>query len=145
MSSKNIRLLIALPLMLVATLSLGQLAAPPTEAELTTRRATQLNNEQLQALLKNQTLYHANLATGQTLALFYREDGRRFVKVGSSVRNTKWWIKDSMRCEESVARPGSFCQKHFQDGEVLRACFEGEQTCNWIITVSSGDPEGIGK
>lgn len=136
---------VGLVLCVVFGASLAQLAAPPTEAELLARGAKPLGTEQLQALLKNQTLYHSNLTTGQTFPMFYRDDGQRFLKFGSTVRSTKWWIKDSQRCEDSIGRAGSVCQKHFQDADVLRVCGDGDKTCNWVVTVSPGDAEGIGK
>jgi hypothetical protein len=138
-------LLFVFGLLGVSPWSLAQLSAAPTEQELLQKGAKEMLGEELRALLNNQTVYHNNLATGQTFPMYFREDGRRFVKVGNNVRTTKWWMKDGRRCEESIGRPRDVCQKHFIDEGVLRVCADGENACNWVLNATPGDAEGIGK
>lgn len=126
-------------------MSLAQLNAPPTEQDLIKKGAKEVLGDELKALLNNQTLYHNNLSTGQAFPMFYRDDGMRFVKVGNNVRITKWWMKEGRRCEDSIGKPRQVCQKHFMDEDVLRLCAEGDNTCNWVLSVTPGDAEGIGK
>jgi hypothetical protein len=127
------------------TFAIAQLAAPPTEEQLTAVGGVQVKGDELASLLKNQTLEHTNLRSGQLIPIFFRDDGRRFVGLGSSVRETKWWIKDDMRCEDSVAGRGSVCHKIFKQGDTYRICSVGEQQCNWIVTVTSGDTRKLAK
>lgn len=137
--------LLAFALMGVSHASVAQLSAAPTEQDLSQKGAKEILGDDLRALLTNQTLYHNNLATGQTFPMYFRDDGRRFVKVGNNVRTTKWWMKDGRRCEESIGRPRDVCQKHFMDDGVLRVCADGENACNWVLDITPGDAEGIGK
>jgi hypothetical protein len=123
----------------------AQLSAAPTEQQLVQKGSKELLGDELRALLTNQTLYHSNLSTGQTYPMYFRDDGKRFVKVGNNVRSTKWWMKDGRRCEDSIGKPRQVCQKHFNDEGVLRVCADGDSACHWLITVSPGDVEGISK
>lgn len=124
---------------LVTAVAVAQLAPPPTEDQIKAAGATQLKGNDLAQILRNQTLEHNNLQSGQAIFIFYREDGRRFVGLGGSVRETKWWIKDDMRCEDSVAGRGSVCQKIYQQGDTLRVCTAGEAQCQWLVEATPGD------
>lgn len=122
-----------------------QLNAAPTEQDLIAKGAKELVGDELKLMLTNQTLLHTNLASGQAFPMYFREDGTRFVKIGTNVRTTKWWIKDGRRCEDSIGRPRVVCQKHFVDEGLLRVCAEGEAACNWVLSVAPGDVEGLAK
>jgi len=120
------------------TLSMAQVAAPPTQEQITATGGVQVKGDELARFLKNQTLEHTNLRSGQVMPIFYREDGRRFVGLVSGVRETQWWIKDDMRCEDSVvAGRGSICLKTFKHGDIYRLCIVGEPQCNWIVEATT--------
>jgi hypothetical protein len=132
----------------LSTITIGawaQLPPPPTEAELRAAGATPMQADALPALLNDKTIYHTNLHSGQQFALYYRPDGRRFIKLGSTIRNTKWWIQDGMRCEDSIASRATVCQKIYKQGDLYRMCTVGESACNWVVSFEPGDTEGIGK
>lgn len=143
--SRRIRVCFGLPLLLASFTALAQLAPPPGEAGLIARGLQPVDEAALRALVTGQTLYHTNMTTGQTYPIFYRDDGRRFLKVGANVRPSKWWFKDGLRCDESAAGGNTLCFRIFDDGGVLRACAVGAQSCEWIFTAAKGDAEGIGK
>jgi hypothetical protein len=136
---------LGLTMLLVSFAALAQLAPPPGEADLIERGLKPVDEAALRALVSSHTLYHTNTATGQTYPIFYREDGRRFLKIGSNVRPSKWWFKDGLRCDESAAGGNTICFKIFDDAGVLRACSVGAKSCEWIFTAVRGDAEGIGK
>jgi hypothetical protein len=117
----------------------AQLAAPPTEADLQAQGAVQVRGDGLAELLTNATIDHTNLQSGQSILMFYRDDGRRFIRLGGGVRETKWWIKDDLRCENSVAGTGSVCQKILRQGDVYRICTAGDAACYWMATFTPGD------
>lgn len=123
----------------------AQLAPPPTEEQLKSAGATQIQNEEITQLLKNQTLEHTNLLTGQSIPIFYRKDGRRFVGLGSGVRETKWWVKDNMRCEDSVSGRGSTCQKIYRQSDNYRICTAGETQCPWLVQAEPGDTRKLAR
>lgn len=133
------RFAVAISAFLVTAVAVAQLAPPPTEDQLKAAGATQIKGDDLAQMLRNQTLEHTNLQTGQAIFIFYREDGRRFVGLGSSVRETKWWIKDDMRCEDSVAGRSAVCQKIYRHGDTLRICTAGEAQCQWLVEAMPGD------
>lgn len=135
----------ALPFVLFSAAATAQLAPPPTEAELQASGAVWVKGEELAKLLKNQTIDHTNLQSGQNILMFYREDGRRFIKLGTGVRDTKWWIKDDLRCEDSVAGRGSVCQKIYKLADAYRICTAGEPNCYWIATFTPGDVGKLAK
>lgn len=105
----------------------------------------QVQGEALAALLNDKTIQHTNLQTGQNYSMFYRADGRRFIKLGATTRSTKWWIQDGMRCEDSISTRGSVCQKIFQQGDIHRICSVGEAACNWVVSFEPGDVDGLAK
>lgn len=142
---RNILASLGLPLLLASLGAFAQLTPPAGEADLIARGLKPLDEAALRALVSNQTLYHTNTATGQTYPIFYREDGRRFLKVGSSVRRSSWGFKDGLRCDESAAGGNTICFRIFDDGGVLRACAAGAKSCEWTFTAARGDAEGIGK
>jgi len=143
--SRKILTSLGLCLLLASFTASAQLAPPPGEADLIARGLKPLDDAALRALVSNQTLYHTNTSTGQTYPIFYREDGRRFLKVGTNVRPSRWWFKDGTRCDESAAGGNTICFKVFDDGGALRACAVGARSCEWIFTAEKGDAEGIGK
>jgi hypothetical protein len=117
----------------------AQLAPPPTEADLVAQGAVRVRGEELAKLLKDATIDHTNLQSGQEIVMFYRADGTRFMKLGSGVRDTSWWIKDDLRCEKSVAGTGTVCQEIYRQGDTYRICTVGEPTCYWLATFTPGD------
>jgi hypothetical protein len=132
-------------ILLLCTSASAQLAPPPTEEQLLAQGAVHVKGEELAALLRSQTWEHTNLRSGQTIPIFFRTDGRRFVGLGSGVRETKWWIKDDQRCEDSVAGRGSVCQKVFKQDATYRVCSVGEPVCNWLVTVTPGDSQKLAR
>lgn len=119
-------------------------SAPPTEDQLKAAGAVQVTGEALAALLKNQTLRHTNLQSGQEIPMYYRDDGRRFLRLGSAMRESKWWQKDDMRCEDSVVAGRGFqCQKIYKQGDDYRLCTVGEARCDWKLSFTPGDVEKL--
>ena len=142
---RNARSGLGLFLLSVSLAASAQLMAPAGEADLIARGLKPLDDDALRALMNQQTLYHTNTATGQTYPIYYREDGRRFVKVGASVRPSAWAIRNGMRCDESAAGGQTICFKIFDVGGVLHACAPATKACDWTFTAARGDDEGIGK
>ena len=117
----------------------AQLAPPPTEVDLQSQGAVWVRGEELAKLVKDATIDHSNLQSGQTVLMFYRADGTRFIKLGNGVRDTSWWIKDDLRCEKSVAGTGTVCQKIYRQTDTYRICTVGEPNCYWLATFTPGD------
>jgi hypothetical protein len=139
-------LAVALACTVIASIAVAQLAPPPNEDQLRAAGALKIVGDDLAKLLNNQTLEHTNLGSGQTYFIFYRADGRRFLRLGSGVRETKWWIKDDLRCEDSVATGTSVCHSIYKQGDVYRVCTVGEQRCNWLVeSVMPGDTHKLVK
>lgn len=122
----------------------AQLNALPTEADLKARGLAPVAGEQLKALLSNQTLYHTNLGSGQQYTIYYRDDGRRFMKTGAGVRSTKWWIKDDTRCEDSFGK-GQLCYRFYPEADLYVACQMGADNCAWQMKALAGDVDGLAR
>lgn len=133
---------LGLVLLLSHLCAFAQLNALPSEADLRERGLAPVAGDQLKALLNNQTLYHTNLGSGQQYAIFYRDDGKRFMKMGGGVRSTKWWIDGDARCEDSFGK-GQVCFRFYQDAGTYVTCQVGSSNCAWQMKVVAGDAEGL--
>ncbi len=130
---------------LVSLTAFAQLAPPSGEAGLIARGLKPLDEAALRVLMTNQTLYHTNTDTGKTYPIYYRQDGRRFLKLGANVRPSRWLLRDGLRCDESAAGGNLICFRIFDEAGTLRACAVGAPSCEWSFTAVAGDVEGISR
>jgi hypothetical protein len=117
----------------------------PTEQSLKDRNAVLLNNEELQSLLNNQTIYHRHFKTGQILPMYFdTQTGLRYFKISGRAMKTAWAIRDGRRCEDTMSG-ASVCMAIYKDGDAWTICDPRDGgECRWRITRSvAGDPDAL--
>lgn len=127
----------------MAVTSVSAKGSDLTVNSLTASGFSPLSNEELTTTIVGNTLVHTS-QSGQTVTIYYQNDGNRIFKMGARRFEGPYEIKDNRRCESST-QGGSVCMliyKAERDQYIVCDPRDGGR-CNWTMTVEKGNSRGL--
>ena len=134
----------------------AQLPPPKKEAELIAAGYKQLTAVQVTSMLIGNTTAEialakvGNIQTGGIAKIFWRDERTRiWMPQGGPLAGRKlesiWWMEGNLMCSERMEAQGEGhgCRALYQVDSSLYSCGRSSGTCNSLVRVLPGNPDGI--